>query len=212
MQYVSVVTKEGAVMKTTILGGILFLAPLAIVAIILNKVFQMSIAVAKPLGKYMPLETYAGIASVNILAILLIVLVCYLAGLIAKRAFFSNRLQRLDGFLIDMIPGYAIFKGMVGSASSDEALAAMMTPVLVRFDDYEQIAFEIERGETHSVIFLPGSPSAWTGSSIVADNTRIRRLDIPTHQATKLLRAFGRGTLGVRAHRSARDAAQAETG
>lgn len=185
-------------MKTTILGGIIFLAPLAIVAIILNKVFQISVTVAKPLGRFMPLETFAGIASVNILAILLIVFICYIAGLIARRAFFSSRLQRLDGILVDLVPSYAIFKGMVGSASSDEALASMMAPVLVRFDDYEQVAFEIERGETHSVVFLPGSPSAWSGSSIIADNQRIRKLNIPTHQATKLLRAFGRGTLGVR--------------
>ena len=207
MQYARILTIVlRALMKTTILGGILFLAPLAIVAIILNKVFQISITVSKPLGKFLPLETYAGVASVNLVAILLIVLVCYIAGLIAKQAFFSNRLQRLDGMLIDLIPGYAIFKGTVGSASSDEALAAMMTPVLVRFDDYEQIAFEIEKDETHSVLFLPGSPSAWSGTSVVAENTRIRKLNIPTHQAARLLRAFGRGTLGVRLQNSAPDA------
>lgn len=186
-------------MKTTILGGILFLAPLAIVAIILSKVFQIGIAVAKPLDAHLGIDNFAGVASVNIIAILLILVVCYIAGLFAKRAFFSKRVQRLDGILVDMVPGYAVFKGMLGDAASDDASAPIMRPVLVRFDDYEQIAFETERGNSHSVLFLPGSPSAWSGSAVVAENTRIYQLDLPVHQATKLLRALGRGTLEVRA-------------
>lgn len=186
-------------MKTTILGGILFLAPLAAVAIILGKVFQISLVVARPVDKAIPLESFVGIATVNILAILLIILACYVAGVIATWAFVSQRFQRIDGLLIDLIPTYAIFKTIVSSASSDEGMSALMTPVLVRFDDYEQIAFEIEKNEQHSVLFLPGSPSAWSGSTVIASTDRIKYLDIPMHQAAKLLRTFGKGMLSARA-------------
>lgn len=186
-------------MKTTILGGILFLAPLAIIAFILNKAFQMSMLVVAPLDKILPVKNVFGVASLNVLALLFILLLCYLAGLLAQRAFLGKRMQRLDGFLVDIIPGYAVFKALVGSASSNEELAARLKPVLARFDDYEQIAFEIERGESQSVLFLPGAPSAWSGSTVIADNSRITPLNIPAHQATKLLRTFGRGSLGVKA-------------
>jgi uncharacterized membrane protein len=189
----------GIIMKTTILGGVLFLAPFAVLAIILGKVFQISMKLVAPLDAVMPVKGFAGIASVNILAVLLIVVVCYLAGILAKRAFFGKRFQRLDAFLVDLIPGYAVFKGLVGSASSDEALTNKMKPVLARFDDYEQIAFVTEAGDTHSVLFLPGAPSPWSGSAVVVENARITPLNIPAHQTTKLLRTFGRGTLGVRA-------------
>lgn len=188
----------GVGMKTTILGGVLFLAPLAVIAFILGKVFQVSTRIVEPLDHLMPVKSVAGVASLNILAILLILLVCYVAGLLAQRAFVGKRMQRVDGFLGDVIPGYAVFKALIGSASSNEELAARLKPVIARFDDYEQIAFEIEKGESQSVLFLPGAPSAWSGSTVIADNSRITPLNIPTHQTTKLLRTFGRGSLGVR--------------
>ncbi len=185
-------------MKKTILGGILFLAPVAVIAFVLGKVFQISRVIVDPLDALIPVKSIAGVASLNILAIVLIVLVCYLAGFVAERAFLGRRMQRVDEFLMDIIPGYAIFKGVLGSVSSNEELAARLKPVLVRFDDYEQIAFQIERGDTQSVLFLPSSPSAWSGSSVVVDNARILPLNIPVHQATKLLRTFGRGSLAAK--------------
>ena len=186
-------------MKTTILGGILFLAPIAVIAVILGKAYQVSLMVAQPIDQAIPISSFLGVATVNLLAVVLILVVCFVAGLLAKRALFSNRLQRLDGLLIDLIPPYAIFKSILSGASSEENLSSMMTPVLVRLDDYEQIAFEIERQEEQSVLFLPGSPSAWSGSTIVADAHRVRYLNMPTHQAVGLLRTFGRGTLAARA-------------
>jgi uncharacterized membrane protein len=185
-------------MKTTILGGILFLAPLAVLAILLGKVFQLSLMVVKPVESLIPVERFIGVATINLLAIALIVLVCYLAGIIAERAITSRYIQRLDEVLMDLIPPYAVFKAVVGSMSSREDLSSEMNPVLVQFDDYDQVAFELERDGQRSVLFLPGTPSAWSGSTVVADTERVQYLHLPTHQALKLMRTFGRGTLAAR--------------
>lgn len=182
-------------MKTTVLGGLLFLVPLAVLAIVIGKAYQVSMLVAGPIDKIVPIETVVGVAFVNLVAVALIVLVCYLAGLAAKRGFIGSRMEQLDGFLIDVIPGYAVAKGMIGSVTREDDIAALLTPVLVSFDDYDQIAFEIEHDDTRSVLFLPGSPSAWSGSTVVTDRKRVRVLNIPTHQAVKLMRVLGRGSL-----------------
>ena len=183
--------------KTTILGGVLFLAPLVIVTIILGKAFQFSLLVADALSSVVDPEGVLGVLAINLVALVLIIAFCYGAGLLAQRAFLSERVQRLEGFLIDLIPGYAIFRVVVTSASATEEVEGMMKPVMVRFDDYDQIAFEIEKGETQSVLYLPGCPSAWSGSSVVAAADRITPLDIPAHQAVKLMRVFGRGSLDL---------------
>ena len=182
-------------MRTTVLGGLLFLVPLAVLAIVIGKAFQVSMLIASPIDKFIPVENIAGVAFVNLIAIALIVLVCYLAGLAAKRGFLGSRMERLDGFLIDAIPGYAVAKGMIGSVAKEDDIAALLTPVFVNFDDYNQIAFEIEHDDASSVLFLPGSPSTWSGSTVVVDRKRVRVLNIPTHQAVKLMRVLGRGSL-----------------
>ena len=113
-------------MKTTLLGGILFLVPVAFVAVILGKIYDISMLAARPLDGLVPLNSVAGVATANIIAILLILVVCFLAGLLARRSFFSDRMGRLDNFLIDLIPGYAVAKGIVsGVANKDDAMTIL---------------------------------------------------------------------------------------
>ena len=182
-------------MKTTILGGVLFLVPFAALLIIVGKAYQISMLVAHPIDQIIPINRFAGIALVNVIAVVLILLVCYIAGLIAKRGMRGHRMEALEGFLIDVVPGYAVVKGMVGSVADERDGVGVLKPVFVTFDDYDQIAFEVECDDTHSVLFLPGAPSTWSGSTVVVEKSRIRYLNLQTHQAVKLMRGMGRGTL-----------------
>lgn len=72
-------------MKTTILGGLLFLVPLAFLAIVLGKAFQVSMLLVDPIDAVIPIETLEGIAFIDGMAIALILVVCFLAGLAAWR-------------------------------------------------------------------------------------------------------------------------------
>ncbi|MEO1557388.1 MAG: hypothetical protein AAFS01_13220 [Pseudomonadota bacterium] len=184
-------------MKTTLLGGLIFLVPVAVIAILFTKVFHISMAVVAPIAKIIPINSIAGVAFVNFLAVIAILLVCFIAGLLAKTVFFSQKVDLIDGLLIDTIPGYAVAKGVLGSVTRKEELATLLPSVLVRLDDYEQIAFEIERVGSKVVVFLPGAPSAWAGSTIIVDAERVRKLDLPTHKTVKLMPVLGRGSLQV---------------
>lgn len=182
-------------MKTTIIGGLLFLIPLAFLAIVLTQAFKLSLMVVAPIDKVIPVHRLAGIAIIDVIAIILILALCYLAGIAARRGWFGSKIEKLDGLLIDMVPGYAVAKGTVSSIGGDNSAANLLQPVLVHFDDYDQIAFQVEASEDRAVVFLPGAPSAWSGSTIVVERRRIQPLDLPVHQAVKLMRILGRGSL-----------------
>ena len=72
------------VLKTTIIGGVVFLVPVIIIAAIIGKAFEIMKTVAHPLSALVPIDTVGKIAIVNLIAILLIVLVCFLAGHAAR--------------------------------------------------------------------------------------------------------------------------------
>ena len=184
-------------MKTTILGGVLFLVPIAVIAVILGKVFQISMMIVEPLDRIIPIDSFAGVAFENVLAIVLILLVCFLGGLLARSGWLAERIGKVDGLLIDLMPGYAVAKGVIGSVAKEDDITTLLKAVVVRFDDYDQIAFEIERDATKAVIFLPGSPSTWTGATIVVDLDRVTEMNMPTHKAMKLMRLLGRGSLSA---------------
>lgn len=190
-------------MKTTILGGVLFLVPVVVLLLILGKAYELSMMVAEPVDRLIPIERLGGVAIVNLLAIAVILLLCYGAGLVATKSFIAPKVEALEGILIDILPGYVAVKGTIGSVAQHEDVGEILKPVLVRFDDYDQIAFEVEGDETRAVVFLPGAPSAWAGTTVIVDRARISPVTLPTYQSVKLMRTLGRGSLQVHSATSA---------
>ena len=74
-------------MRTTIVGGFLFLTPLAFVVAVFGKAFQVIKVVATPLDNLFPIETVAGVAFVEVLTALIMLLCCFVAGLFAVKFF-----------------------------------------------------------------------------------------------------------------------------
>jgi len=71
--------------KTTIVGGILFLLPVALVLMVLNHAFQLA---AKAVGSVSHSlnfnHTVAGIGSATVLTVLLLVIISFAAGMVAR--------------------------------------------------------------------------------------------------------------------------------
>lgn len=180
--------------KTTILGGLIFLVPLFIVTIVLAKAHGLMVKVAKPFSSLIPLDTIGGVTLANILAILAILLCCLIAGIIAKGDAAKRLLKSIEEKLL-VIPAYAFVKGVTDSLISSEEAAKAFVPVIVKFDDNAQIAFEIERSERGNVvIYLPGSPNPWSGSVVYFEEDRVERLDMTVPEAINNIRHLGRGS------------------
>jgi uncharacterized membrane protein len=180
--------------KSTLVGGALFLIPLVVIAVVLGKAYQLATLVAEPLSGVLPVHRVGGVVLADLLAVLVILLLCVVAGLLARLKVVADRVRRLDQAFIELVPGYAVAKSTLSGVADVEDGARDVTPVLVRFDDYEQIAFEIERTTAGVVVFLPGAPSAWSGASVLIAPERVTALDLPPHQVIGLLRVLGRGT------------------
>ncbi len=182
--------------KSTFLGGLVFLLPVVFVAIVLGKAYAIARTVAEPLGALVPVDRIGGVALADLLAIAIIILVCLLAGLAARLSFFTERMMRLDRAIVGLVPGYAVARSTL-SGVAETGEESDLQPVLVHFDDHEMIAFEVERTADFVVVFLPGAPSTWSGSSAIVSPDRVTRLDLPVHQVAGLLRVLGRGTVAT---------------
>ena len=181
--------------KTTIIGGLIFLVPIIIVVAILGKAFELMIKVAKPLSEWIPLDSIGGVALANILAVLAILLCCLIAGIIAKGDTAKHILKSVESKLLVAIPGYTFVKGVTDSLDSSEEAAKAFVPVIAKFDDNAQIGFEIERTEKGNVVvYLPGSPNPWSGSVVYVNAGRVELLDMTVPDAINNIRHLGRGS------------------
>ncbi len=180
--------------QTTVLGGILFLVPIVIFAAIIGKALQLVDKVATPIAKIMPMESIGGLAMVQLIALAILVLVCFIAGLAARTAGARRLVQSLEANVLDKIPAYALMKAKTGSVLTPEDTQDMQ-PVLIQFDDSWQVGFEVEKmDDGKSLIFLPGAPDPWSGSVCAVTAERIRPLPLNIKEVGILMKRLGKGS------------------
>jgi uncharacterized membrane protein len=90
--------------KTTVIGGLIFIIPVVVVVAIPNKAFSIMMLLAAPLGRLIPIESLGGVALVNILAVLCILVACFLAGLVAKSNLGKRTFSFIDAKLLLFFP------------------------------------------------------------------------------------------------------------
>ena len=121
-------------------------------------------------------------------------MVCFLAGRAARTETAAKFVRALESKFLSHIPVYAFVKGMTASIAGTEDREGM-TAVLVRLDDYSQIAFEVERLEGGDVaVYLPGAPNPWSGAVCIMTEDRVQPLDASMMAAVQTIRHLGKGS------------------
>ena len=70
--------------KTTVIGGLLFLVPAVLIVLLIKQAVVLTRKILMPIEKLLPFENFAGVAVEHVVAIVLILAVCFVAGLAAR--------------------------------------------------------------------------------------------------------------------------------
>jgi uncharacterized membrane protein len=178
--------------KTTVIGGLLFLVPVAVLIIVLAKVIDLMLLVAEPMADLIPLDSIAGVALANIIAALVVLLICFIAGLAARRAFLRTKVETLESKVLAKLPGYVMLKGMLNGL--EETDDHRLFPVLASFNSSARIGLEIDRlSDGRVVVMVPSSPNPWSGMVNIMEAERVQRLDLPMTAYMENVERFGQG-------------------
>ena len=181
-------------LKTTMVGGVLFLVPIIIFIAIIGKALELTKKLAAPLSALIPVDSIGNIAMANLLAVVIVFLICFLAGLAAKSTLASKSIGALESRALSKIPVYGLLKSKIDAIVQPEK-AEGMKPVLTRFDDSWQIAFEVERIQGGVVaIYLPGAPDPWSGSVCFVTEDRIQPIELTLLPVLRILKGIGKGS------------------
>jgi len=178
-------------LKTTFLGGVLFLVPVAVLIAILAKAFAVAQKVIVPLNNalFQGPGVHAYVA--DLLAFALLLVLCFLAGLAAKTAFARKSVGTLEKNVLAKVPVYDALKSKFLASLEGET----MRPVLARFQDSWQIAFEVERMPGGIItVYVPGAPDPWSGSVHFMTEDRIQAIDPAMSPVLKTLKDLGKGS------------------
>lgn len=178
--------------KTTIIGGVVFLVPLVFLLFILGKAINFMMIIAKPLADWLPVDTVGGVALANLLAVLAVIVVSFIAGLVARHTIASGMVKKLESKVLMNIPGYTMIKGIKSGFDTSESTA--MRPIAVLLGSAERIALEVEKlPDGRSMVYIPSAPSAWSGITQILPADQITYLDVPVTKIMELTEKFGHG-------------------
>ena len=178
--------------RATLLGGVVFLVPLVCVVVFVGKAFSIMKTVGQPLANLIPVETVAGIAFIEVLTGLILFVCCLIAGLVARSPWGHTLHGKLDAVLLNVIPAYAWIKGVTADVGDNE-IESDFRPVLVRFDDQYQLAFEVDRvGEELAAVYLPGAPDARAGAISYVEIDRVQPMETDFTTISRACKKLGR--------------------
>ncbi|MXV53254.1 hypothetical protein GS399_19990 [Pedobacter sp. HMF7647] len=180
-------------LKATILGGLLFLAPLVVLIIVFEKAYHLLHRITAPLA-----ANLAGVEFHNLVVIFLLVFICFIFGLISLTGPAKRLIAGLEDKLLSNIPGYTFIKetgaGMMGlSESSTQKVAVAL------FDDNAQLCFLIEEMENDQrMVYIPGAPSPWTGGIYIMQSDRVKLTGLSYGEALTIIKQLGKGASKIK--------------
>ena len=184
-------------LRTTILGGVLFLAPIVVLLFVLSKAFEIARRGLKPVAAIIPDRLVSGTATEAILAIVLIALLCFLAGLFARTRPAQRIVAELEFTVLSKIPAYEYLK-QAGTSVMGLGEMADHPVVLAQLGDAWRIGVQTDSfGGGVVAVFIPNSPNPMSGSVFLLAADHVRPASVPLAAAIGCLRRCGAGSATV---------------
>ena len=190
------VTKTFGFLKTTAIGGLIFLLPVAVILGLLGYVYNVVLVIYEPLKEYLPVGSVGGTTLLFLMAVGILVMLCFFCGLAARRAIARKFSQTVEKHLVMVFPKYAIYKDILAGNFGGDAHGPSLIPVTIQFDDAIRIGYEAGRTERGLVIvYLPGSPDPWMGSVVLVEPGQIQSLDVDFGETSAICERLGRNSV-----------------
>lgn len=183
--------------RATVTGGVLFLLPIIVLIFFLGKGLEIARRLSNPVVSAIGIETVGGVALGTIVAILMLALVAFLAGLLARTKPGHATLTFFENSVMSMLPQFRMARGLAQSMDAQHQQDVQV--VLVPTDAGWTLGFVLEPpdGEWWSV-FVPGAPQWTSGSLVFAHADDVKPAGISFAQAIMLTRRCGTGTADIR--------------
>src|SRR5688572_31909760 len=91
--------------RTTIVGGLLFMIPIVVIVILLGKVYNFLKRLITPFVTDIGDVNLGGFTLTAIITVFIILILCFLAGLLAKTSVANRFVRWIETSLLEQLPG-----------------------------------------------------------------------------------------------------------
>ena len=175
--------------KTTLIGGILIILPIYVSLLLLAKAAKGLLALLSPITAAIP----ASVEFREIMAVLVLAAVCFVAGAIARTGPGLRAKKAFERAVLERLPGYALLRGLAARFTG-QGDGSTFAPALVEIEEALVPALIIEELENGSyTVLVPSVPTPMAGQLYILPRERVHRVDVPLTTALKVFSKWGTG-------------------
>ena len=179
--------------RTTIVGGVFFLAPIVVLIVILAKAFDFAKKSLNAVLVHFPAASDLSAGAATVLSVALVALVCFLAGLVARSVTAQRVINALEPSVLSKIPAYDYLKQESASALGVAEIGELPV-VFVPMEGGWQLGVQTEALSDGLVsIFVPGAPNPHSGSVFFFSTDNVRPAGVKLAAGLNCLRRCGAG-------------------
>jgi uncharacterized membrane protein len=183
--------------KTTVFGGILFVLPATVLTIlfsICSESYNFVTALLAPLAALSPIQTVGGVGIAPLMAVALIVSLCFLAGLVIRSTYVQRMLERFDSYFLGNVPFYTFLRTLVFEMSGRQYETGL-NYALAWIEECWQPAVVMEELENGwLVVFVPRVPTPFSGALCYMPPDRVKNIETTSAAILKSMARFGVGS------------------
>ena len=164
--------------------GLLFLVPLYVVVVIAKQAWTSLNSMGTTLAKMFGLTAILGVGAPTALSVALLIVLCFVCGLISHVSVVAAFRSRIDGLLSTYIPGYAKHRVMVEEKLEGKVPKLPYASALIKQQDFWRPVFVVEQdADGNCVVFVPDVRDTTTGSIMLARRPSWRKRSTASGEA-----------------------------
>ena len=177
---------------STATAGLFLLLPVTVIFFIILKIWQIFFRPVQNIAKQAGMD-YPFVA--NLILIVLLLLICFLGGLMMRANRVSHFRDFLEGSFLKLIPGYEFVKLRLMESFGEDELKDNRS-ILARIDDGWSPGMLIDRAEDgRCVVFIPNVPRVSAGMIYIVEPERVIQLHVRYKELNNCIRNYGKGLL-----------------
>lgn len=179
--------------RTLLIGGLLFLIPVLLLIILTKKALQLFLPIGHKVATLIGIETLFGAATVTIVSIILLFVLCFLGGLLVQKSAFRQWSTKMEEQLFSLFPTFQMIKYQLIN-ENNYTLENSWEPILLQDKKEFRIAFITDRSNAgYFSIFIPDAPRIESGELRYIPVEYCIYFPISMRQAMRALSGFGKG-------------------
>ena len=176
--------------RSRVLAGLILLVPLFAIIIIIQKIWKTLSGAGDYLANLFGLKSLLGTHSVTVATAVLLILLFYIFGWLAKLSTLNRIKDWLETSALQYIPGYLTYKAQLQekiNPKQDDRI-----PVWVNTSSGKRPGLLVSEQSDEAIIFLPNSPDSNNGEVLMVQKQHITKLNMNAASFIKSMQKFGK--------------------